>query len=182
MRLFDQFGELLLDSFASQVFGDDLAFGRDQEVGRDAADSVLFDDRGALAVGDGDYVGPRHLLFYKEFFPTLGIVVERYAVNVESFGAELLERLLQIGQFAAAGTAPGCPEVDQHPFAGADEGCHRNGFAQGVGQRDFQIGLADFGIFLGGDRFGDGGQDLGFCICSGNLFRISRASCGSISL
>jgi hypothetical protein len=58
MRLFDQFGELLLDSFASQVFGDDLAFGRDQEVGRDAADSVLFDDRGALAVGDGDYVGP----------------------------------------------------------------------------------------------------------------------------
>ena len=40
MRLFDQFGELLLDSFASQVFGDDLAFGRDQEVGRDAADSV----------------------------------------------------------------------------------------------------------------------------------------------
>ena len=111
MRLFDQFGELLLDSFASQVFGDDLAFGRDQEVGRDAADSVLFDDRGALAVGDGDYVGPRHLLFYKEFFPTLGIVVERYAVNVESFGAELLERLLQIGQFAAAGTAPGCPEV-----------------------------------------------------------------------
>ena len=59
---------------------------------------------GALAVGDGDYVGPHHLLFYKEFFPTLGIVVERYAVNVESFGAELLERLLQIGQFAAAGT------------------------------------------------------------------------------
>ena len=114
-RLFQHFGEFLRKLPAAQVLRYDDAVGRDQEVRGDRRDPVGCGRRALLVRVDAQDIDPRHVVIRCERPPFRLVVVERDAVNFEPFGFVGGVCLAQVGDLAAAGGAPGRPEVEQNP-------------------------------------------------------------------
>ena len=115
-RLFQHFGEFLRKLPAAQVLRYDDAVGRDQEVRGDRRDTVGCGRRALLVRVDAQDIDPRHVVIRCERPPFRLVVVERDAVNFEPFGFVGGVCLAQVGDLAAAGGAPGRPEVEQNLF------------------------------------------------------------------
>jgi len=71
----------------------------------------------ALEAGFAGALVPRHFILGNEFLPFALIVVEADAQNNQRFTIELLDDVADVRKRLAAGTAPGCPEVDEDNLA-----------------------------------------------------------------
>ena len=112
----DIIGELLAEGFATQVAGDDLTCGVDEQRRRDGVDAISGGGDGLPELQVGE-VHPVQFLFLDGFHPRLLGAVEGKADNVEAFRMILVVVSLYVRHLLHAGTTPRSPEVDEHIVA-----------------------------------------------------------------
>ncbi|MFM1945193.1 MAG: hypothetical protein RI897_4175 [Verrucomicrobiota bacterium] len=144
------FGNGFDEGFAAEIFTDDIAFAID-EVGRGDGIDAVFLGKLIFPAFAVEELGPGHFALFDEGGQFVFILVEADADDFEAFVVVLFVGFEDVGEFGDAGSAPGCPEVDEDRFTfefGEGEGLVIEVFDIEIGERftDAEFCL-DFGGF-----------------------------------
>ena len=143
--MLEQFRHFVGEGFTAEVVADDDALGVDKVHGGDELHFVEVGDAGGVTE-----VVPGEFLFLQRFLPVFLFFVDGDADDVEAFGGIGGVELLQVGYLLAAGSAPGCPEVDEEVALAAAEVGEGDGVAvlvlhgEGGNGGAFLAGRGDF--------------------------------------
>ena len=144
----------LLNLLTTQVLCHKLTLGRVQEVCGDGVNiEVLSNAPLTLCVGT-PHIYPTHVVLLDEILPALlcAILVERYAIDLETLRSELLVCCNKVRNLATARTAPCSPEVYQYPLTALAQLCYADDVTLSIGK--LQIlkfcanGFAAFSTYL----------------------------------
>ena len=131
--LFHQFFYPLLQFFTSEIFGYDVSFIVDEDIGRDGAD-VVGRCSSTLPAFKVAHLWPRHLQSIDGLDPRLVVVVERDAYDLQSFAMIQVVYFHHVGHLRTAGAAPAGPKVEKCIAV----------LIHIVGQADISLGISAF--------------------------------------
>lgn len=109
--------EFSFEGRAAEVAGDDIALRVDKDSGGDRRDAIQFSASGRPAAEVADMVRPDEAIVGDSLKPSLAVVVERDAEDLEAPVVVLIIKADDVGVFHTAGAAPGGPEIEEDDMA-----------------------------------------------------------------